>query len=335
MFDQLLVPVDRSSLAEHIIPHAIAMAQAHNSKVTLISILDPAVESNPGRPTDPFDWQIQRAEAEGYLNNLSSGLKSKGVAVQTILLDGKAPDEVIRHSNSVGTDLIMLSSHGQGGISSWNSSSVVMKIIQQARTSVMIIQSRPAPEYSPANLRYRRILAPVDGSQRAEYGLFAAASLARNHGAELIIAHVIKPPELPRRTPLSAQDRALVQKVVESNRVEGSLYLDVLKNSLDCHVESRLLICESVTEALHTLVVQEKIDLVVLNAHGLGGNPRRPYGNVAVNFLAYSTIPLLIVQDFNRVQLVQPHARINVNELWNQQRPISNGSRPRFEEASL
>lgn len=332
MFDQILVPVDRSLLAEQILPHAIAMARAYGSRVMLISVLDPIVESITGRPIDPWDWQLQRAEAEAYLKDLSIRFENNGVTLQTILLDGKAADQVIYHANSMGTNLIMLSSHGQGGISGWNHSSVTTKIIQQARTSVMIVPSFLIPEDGPEDLRYRRILAPVDSSQRAEFGLFTAAHLARAHEAELLIASVIKPPELPRRTPLSIQERDLVKQIVESNRAEASQYLDALKTSLDCRVDTRLMINESVPEALHKLVEQEKIDLVILNAHGLGGSPLRPYGNVTVNFLAYSTIPLLIVQDFARDRLLETPAETHANEFLGQQPTLLYESRQRLGE---
>lgn len=334
MFEQILVPVDGSSLAENVLPHTIAMAQAYNSGVTLVSVLDPLGESLSARPIDPLDWQIRRAEVEAYLKDLASSIQACGLTAQTILLEGKAPDHVIQHSNSTGTNLIMLSSHGQGGISGWNTSSVVAKIIQQARTSVMIIRSYSTPEGSLADLRYQRILAPVDGSQRAEYGLFAAAHLARAHGAELLVAHVIKPPELPRRTPLSVRDRSFVNQVVESNRADASHYLNTLKATLDCRVATCLLVKDSVAEALHTLVEQERIDLVILNAHGFGGNPRWPFGNLAVNFLAYSTIPLLIVQDFARDFLVETKAESYANEFLDQPPAISNEDRQRFWEVS-
>lgn len=330
MFENILIPLDRSLLAENILPHAAAVALANNSQITLISVMGSALENNHDSLVDPFDWQMRRAEAEAYLNNVASGLTIKGLTVKTVLLDGKAPDEVIQHAISLQSDLIMLSSHGQGGISSWNISSVVMKIIQQVNTSIMIIRSSSAPESISGNLRYRKILVPVDGSTRAEYSLYTAANLARKHGAKLILAHVISPPEFPRKMPLSTQDRALLQSVVESNRLEGSRYLDAFKESLDCQVGSCLIISESVTEALHTLVAQEEIDLVVLNAHGQGGNPRRPYGNVPVNFLTYSTTPVLIVQDFNRDELIQSQTRGNDKEIWNLQRPILEGSSRKF-----
>ena len=330
MFDQILVPVDRSLLAENILPHALAMARAYNSEVTLISILEPAYGSIPGNSADPWDWQIQRAEAENYLKELASSLQNSGLVVHTILRDGKAPDDVIRQSISIGTNLIMLSSHGQGGISSWNSSSVVTKIIQQARTSVMIIRSFSTSEPNLTNLTYRRILVPMDGSQRAEYALRTAAQLAREQGAELLIAHVIKPPEFPRRTPLSVHDRNLVEQVIESNRLEASQYLETLKASLNCQVETCLLIGDSVAETLHMLVDQERIDLVILNAHGFGGNPHWPFGNVTVNFLAYSTVPLLIVQDFARDLLVETRAETSANKFLVQPPAIIREETQRF-----
>lgn len=327
MFDQILVPVDRSLLAEQVLPHTIAMAKAYHAEVTLISVMDPAVWGISDRPIDPWDWQIQHAEAKAYLKELSSRFQDSGLAVRTILLDGKAPDHVIRHSNSMGSNLIMLSSHGSGGISAWNSSSVTTKIIQQARTSVMVIRSCPTPEPNLPNLRYRRILAPVDGSKRAEYGLYTAAHLAREQGAALLIAHVVKSPEFPRRIQLSVQDRTLVEQVNERNRSDISQYLHGLKNSLDCQVDTRLVTGDSVTESLHTLIEQEGIDLVILNAHGLGGSPRWPYGNVTVNFLAYSAVPLLIVQDFERDLLRESKAETYANEFLGQEPAILSGSR--------
>ena len=325
MFDQILVPVDGSLLAEHILPHTVALAQAYGSQVRLISVMDPGLRSAGSQSVDPWDWQIQRAEVKAYLNSLSAGLQKSGLPVETILLAGKAPEQVLYQATSQGTNLIMLSSHGQGGVSDWNVSSVVMKIVQQARTSVMVIRSNSPIEQGLTNLRYRRILVPVDGSQRAEYGLRTAAHLARAHGAELLITHVIKPPELPHRMPQSKQDRNLIRQVVERNRAEASHYLNNLKDTLDCRVETRLLVDHEVAEALYELVEQEGVDLIALNAHGFSGNPRRPYGNVAANFLAYCSVPLLIIQDFAPEHLVHTREETHTQTFLSRPSPISEG----------
>src|SRR5688500_16887762 len=48
--------------------------------------------------------------------------------------------------------------------------------------------------------RYRRILVPLDGSALAERALSFACRLAKQHGAELVLARVVEP-----QPPLSAQ----------------------------------------------------------------------------------------------------------------------------------
>jgi nucleotide-binding universal stress UspA family protein len=212
---------------------------------------------------------------------------------------------------------------------------VVTKIIQRARTSVLVIRSYTDTENRQANLSDQRILAPVDGSRRAEYGLFAAARLARESGAKLYIAHVINPPELPHRIPLSDADLDLVKQVVERNREEASQYLNSLKVSLDCKVETCLLIGNSVAHALQTLVEQERINLLVLNAHGFGGNPHWPFGNVALNFLTNSTISLLIVQDFERDRLVETKAESYAEDFLGKPPEIFDGTHQDYRGVSL
>ena len=301
MFGKILVPVDGSLMAEHCLPHLISVARAYEAEVLLLHMPEPV----KGASTDPWDWQIQQAEASAYLKELAFRLQKAGLQVKTDVLEGKFPDDLINRSNSQGTDLILLSSHGQGGANGCGLSSVAGNLIQRAQTSVMIIPSYQPPAREFTNERYRRILVPLDGSQRAEYGLYAAARLARAHQAELLIAHVIKPPDMPRRTPLNKQDSLLLNQVVESNRAEAFKYLNHIKDSLEGRVETRLFVSDRVADLLHRLVEQENIDLVILNAHGLSGDLQWPYGSVASNFLANAATPLLVVQDFARDQNTQ------------------------------
>ncbi len=302
MFGKILVPVDGSLMAEYCLPHLISIAQAYEAEVLLLHMSGPMTETS----TDPWDWQIRQAEARAYIEELSSRLQKAGLQAQTNVLEGKFPDNLMNRSNIQATDLILISSHGLGGENGYGLSSVVMNLIQRARTSVMIVRSyQPPPANELANLRYRRILVPLDGSQRAEYGLSAAVRLARAHQSELLLVHVIKPPDMPRRTPLNKQDSLLLNQVVESNRADAFQYLNHLKGSLGGRVESCLFVSDQVADSLHRLVEQENIDLVIINAHGLSGDPQWPFGSIASNFLANASTPLMVVQDFARDQNTQ------------------------------
>jgi nucleotide-binding universal stress UspA family protein len=297
VFKRILVPLDRSALAERVLPHAVALAALFQSHVTLLHVLDPVHMTNYARAVDAFDWQMHRAEAEKYLTEMVAQMGQAGVQAESVILEGEAAERVVEHERTSGSDLIILSSHGQSGISGWNVSSVVQKIILRAHTSIMIVRAyQPAADLT--GLRYRRLLLPVDGSQRAECVLPPAEMLVQAHTAQALFVHVVRRPEMPRRTPLSPEDAALAERIVERNQTEAVRYLEELKSRLPGDVETRLLVRDSVDASLHELVDQEKVDLVILSAHGYTGETRWPHGGVVTSFLSYGTTPLLIVQDY-------------------------------------
>lgn len=297
MFRNILIPLDRSTLAEGVLPHAVALAGVFQSQVTLLHVLDPVHMVSYARAGDAFDWQMHRVEAERYLASKVEDMARAGVQAEAIVLEGEAAVQVVEHARASRTDLIILSSHGQSGLSDWNVSSVVQKIIMRAYTSIMIVRANQPGPVEIAGLQYRRLLLPVDGSQRAECVLAPAQILAHAHGAHMLFVHVVCRPEMPRRTPLSADDAALAQRVVEVNQAEAERYLDELKSRLSQGTETRLLVHESAGTALHELADREQLDLVILSAHGYTGHTRWPHGGLVTSFLIYGNAPLLIVQD--------------------------------------
>jgi nucleotide-binding universal stress UspA family protein len=218
--------------------------------------------------------------------------------VQFEVLEGKAAETIIEYAHTQDVKLIMMSSHGQSGISGWNVSSVVQKIIQRAQTSIMIVRAyRPLVE-AIGELHYNRILVPLDCSQRSEIVLPAAIALAREHGSDILIAHVIKKPEMPRRTPPSIDDIELANQLIERNRIDAVQHLDELKSRQDVKIDISLVVGENVTTSLHKIVDENNIDLVFLSAHGYSGDTKWLYGSTVISFIVYGTTPLLVVRIF-------------------------------------
>lgn len=297
MFEHILVPLDGSTLAECVLPHTLAIAQANESRVTLLRVLDPLGAATRPRGIDPFDWQMRKTEAEIYLKTVSSRLQKTGLSIEEEILEGDAAANVLEYANRNNVDLIILSSHGQSGISGWNVSSVVQKIIIRANKSVMIVRAYQTIVQEISALRYQRILVPLDGSQRAEYVLPVCRSLARNNQAEILLAHVVKRPEMPRRTPLGEEDLELAERIMERNRAEAASYLSDIQSRIDAPVETRLLVGNTIIGELNSLIEQEIVDLVVLSAHGYTGETKWPYGSTVIEFIVYGTTPLLVIQD--------------------------------------
>jgi nucleotide-binding universal stress UspA family protein len=291
------MPLDGSTLAECVLPHAVTLARATNAEVVLAHVVELPAEQEPAA-TDPLHWHLIKAEMKAYLDEICKRLRRLDLRVEEVQLEGPAAERIVEYARDNEIDLILLSSHGRSGLTGWNVSSVVQKVILRVNRSVMIIRAYEAGEHELDSLSYERILVPLDGSRRAEYVLPAVASLARYRNGELLLATAIARPEMPRRSPLSTADAELADRVVERNREEAEKYLEQLASWFTTEkVESRLLVGDSAVTLLHRLAVEEGVDLVALSAHGYSGDVHRPYGSLVTSFIVYGSTPLLIIQD--------------------------------------
>lgn len=296
MIDRILVPLDGSSLAECVLPHTVAVGQAMEAEVTLLRavVREPSVGSSA---VDPLEWHMRKSEADSYLSEVAGRLREAGLEVKTVLVEGEAPERIIHYGREHGADLIIISSHGKSGLSRWNINSVVQKVILQVYAPVMIVRAYQPRVDELGELRYVKLMVPLDGSQRAECALPWANNLAAFHECQVLLTHIVDRPEVPRRAPLTEEEAELVERLTEVNRLYGERYLEELESRLGPRAESRLVVSEDRAMALHDVVHEEEVDLVVMAAHGYSGQARWPYGSIALNFIAYGAEPLLMIQD--------------------------------------
>lgn len=302
MFDSILVPLDGSLLAECVLLHVTAVAQAFDSKITLIRVLDKHADGESGQVLDLLNWQIAKTEAKIYLEKVATRLRESNLQVSEVVLEGMAAESITEFAKNHGMQLIVLSTHGHTGLSKWGISSVTQKIIYGAPTSVMLVRARRpvTGELIMRDRPYQRIMAPLDGSWRAENILPGTAILSRFHGSKIHLVHVVKTPEMARHMPLASEDQELSNRIVARNREEAIRYLDQMRLHspvADLNLKTHLLTSDNAAAALHELVENEQIDLVALSAHGYSGHHQWPYGSMVNNFILYGQVPLLIVQD--------------------------------------
>lgn len=299
MLNKVLVPLDGSPLATCVIPHLVAITQATDAQITLLRVTE---MNDPSGRINPVEWHLSKVEAQTYLDEIAEQLEQfTGHKPETQILQGPAAERIIEYAQKHEQDLIVLSTHGQSGLNGWNVSSVAMKVINRAGLSILLV-----PAYLPDTgsqegnwgaIHYQHILAPLDGSQRAECVLPIAASLAQQYQADLLLAHVVVRPEMIQRMPLTNEDTILADQVVERNQIQATKYFEQLQNRLSPAPRTRVLVGEHLTSELHKLLEQEKIDLVLVSAHGNSGQNQWPYGSVVTSFITYSAVPLLILQD--------------------------------------
>lgn len=344
MFNRILVPLDGSTLAERAIPHAEQFARIFGSNIVLLQVLDPTSYHENPNPVDPLSWQIRKAEADMYLRGIAARLREdlresapdakgaqrrgrdeKKARVEYSIREGKTAENIVDFAHTENIDLLVISTHGSGGLSRWNISSVTQKVINLIYLPVLIVRAYNQPETEDARIRYRRILLPIDSSRRAECSLSAGIALARGEMSielaseannlslhptapatlslrtKLILAAVIKPPELPIPEPYPVEIEQLSEQLMHVSRQAVNNYLKEMKERLSVECETCVVEHNSVSSAIQELAVQkEAIDLVVLCAHGYTGQSTWPYGTVARNYMEHGTKPVLVIQDVPR-----------------------------------
>ena len=318
MINHILIPLDGSTLAECVLPHLLTMARGTNANVTLLHVLELPHAIIDKQAVDPLEWHLRKQEAEEYLNHIAVKLRSNNLKVEHLIMEGSPAECVIDFADNNDVDLIALSSHGRSGLSGWNISSVVQKIILRSFKSLLLIRAYRSLGADLEEVRYDRLFVGLDFSTRAEYTLPLAINLAEFHKAELILGMVIRKPEMLHRFPLSAEEEGLIARVADQNYRAASHYFDQLQSRLspqEINLKTRLVVSDNVTAALHDMVKQENPDLVMLVAHGHSGESRWPYGSVATSFIAYGTTPLMIMQDLSGDEIKRSQAEIAAREI--------------------
>lgn len=314
MLNHILVPLDGSTLAECVLPHAIAIAKAFNAQITLVHILEQNSASLRLPKVDPLDWYLKRTTSNLYLDTVQTRLEKYDLAVQSMILEGRAAEKIIDLAHTTQADLLILSGYGETRGNGGGVSSIVQHILQNVRISTLIIRANSSVTDFIDDLHYQKLLVPLDGSQRAGSALSMAAILAEAYQSELLLIHVVSKPEMARHMPLSQEDSDLINRFIERNQEEGGKYLEQIQEHLPIPSQTRLLVSENVAATLQQVSEQEQIDLLVLSAHGYSGEARWPYGNITNRFITNGTTPLLIVQDLQVGSSETAHSNVETRQ---------------------
>jgi nucleotide-binding universal stress UspA family protein len=145
---------------------------------------------------------------------------------------------------------------------------------------------------------YKKILAPLDGSERAERILPHVEELARLLDAEVVFLRVVDCPPVVSGIVGSHYDEEQCHKEFERHRDEGTAYLERWcrafgEKGISTHTR---LADGPVVGAILDAAEAEGADLIALTSHGRTGLSRVFYGSVAAGILHRADRPLLMIR---------------------------------------
>jgi nucleotide-binding universal stress UspA family protein len=120
MYKKILVPLDGSGFAECSLEHVKAVTSGSSaSKIILFSVVEPLSTETVYALTIAGDDLLRKAEmdnqteARNYIGKVKNKLAKSGLKVETVVIDGRAAEEILDYAKNNKVDLIVMSTHGK------------------------------------------------------------------------------------------------------------------------------------------------------------------------------------------------------------------------------
>jgi nucleotide-binding universal stress UspA family protein len=192
MFQQIMVPLDGSELAERALPCAERLGMASGATLHLVHVVELAPPltwpfapaSLPGNVYDDLVAQ-ETQQATEYLDKMRERVAASGVHVRTKQMVGYAAASLLDYERDTGIDLVVMCSHGRSGLARFALGSVAEHLVRHGTAPVLLVR----PFGDPVSLEHGVV--PLDGSERAETALQVVDQLARSVVHEVTLLRVI------------------------------------------------------------------------------------------------------------------------------------------------
>ena len=310
----ILVPLDGSGFAEQALPLGAELAQASGAALRLAYVHTPAASWDPGVEFSLFDPELEqqvRQRELAYLERLGSQLtRGGGLHVERVLLNGTIAPALEDYVERSGTDLVIMTSHGRGGVGRMVLGNVADQLIHRLNVPVLVLRPEEMKHARQEEYGRRRILVPLDGSELAASILGEAKAFARMTRSELLLLMVVQP--VPVLLPPFIWPPEKLVAPPEQRELAARRYLEMLKKQLRTEgyvVQSRVRTARKVAPEILSVAREEECSMIALATHGASGLNRVMLGSVADQVVRHSDIPVLVL----RPTITEPLAESRVD----------------------
>jgi nucleotide-binding universal stress UspA family protein len=293
-FQRLLVPLDGSPLAEQAIPMAGALARRAGAAVHLVWV-------QPGVPRYPYvPMEISRDIEREARQRKESYLQTQAEAIETCygreavcaVRDGDPAGILAAYARTNHIDLIIMTTHGRGGLSRLWLGSVADRLLRHTTKPVLLLRS----EKQPQTTDLRHVLVALDGSEAGAAVLEPALALASLfHERCCSLVHVIEP---PATIPWDLATSELDSEAVEEQQTLATRDLErYAAKAAAAGVASTATVQVGPGAGAQILALAEKIDsdVIAIGTHGVHGLERLLLGSVADKVVRGAERPVLVV----------------------------------------
>ena len=310
MYSKVIIPLDGSELSEQALPFCQFVASSMSVPIELVEaydILPPAVHDRHTSQVVSEMLSDARRRSETYLTSIRERMETAGNAASVSMLYGAPADAIVALASADPDALVVMSTHGRGGIVRWALGSVADKVLHIVSNPMLVVRANAARP-APADTSLKTVLVPLDGSARAELSLPHAADMAAALTARISLLRVTPTADYyrhhlgsatPRLGAAADPARLSADDMVDADAGEVSAYLSGVKDRLAFNhvhdVATYLQLSQNVAQVIIDKAIEQP-SLVVMTTHGRSGIGRLVLGSVTDRVVRHSNLPVLVIR---------------------------------------
>lgn len=284
---RILIPLDGSELSERVFPWARLLKGAMPAaEIELLRCFEPPstiylIPELAVPATALFSEGDLGNAMHDYVTLKAQELGLEGTIASVAMADPAS--EILERSASA--DMVMMASHGRGGLGRWLMGSVATKVTRGTTVPAFVVSGKCIAGDAGQPVKIKTIMVAYDGSPAAERAVERAADLARGFEAILHIYQGVVHVAMPHPV------------VAEANRADLMLtkqkMVDLAKTlpGVECHVEVREV---SVSSEIVEYADEIQADLIIIGSHGKSGLARWMIGSETEHVLHEAHCPVLV-----------------------------------------
>lgn len=287
---RVIVPLDGSTFGEDALAVALSLIDESGS-------LDFVCVNAPAPPLSVSNYdELARASAVRYLDELAYKLPP-GVRADIHVLVGRAADELRTFIEDSEADLVVMATHGRGFVTRAWLGSVADSLARDSKLPLLLVHPHHADEPSyQAAAPIRKVLVPLDGSERAELAVDTAIGTFGPE-TEITLIRVV-------HTPFPSPSGYLPDTIRE-NQPAGRALAQAKADLADtwgkfdgttASVELDVIESAHVAKAIVEYAEAHDFDAIAIATRGESGVRRLALGSVADKVIRSSKRPVLVLR---------------------------------------
>lgn len=191
-FKRVLIATDFSPVSERALTYSIPIVRHYRAMVSIVHAIQPEPRESITWDPLPRELDRQRRETEQEMRRLAEEAHIKELNPHMWLEQGRIWDVVSSIIHRENTDLLVLGTHGRGGLKKLALGSAAEEVLRLAMCPVLTVGPN-VPPTDPTRAEFKTILFATDFGAGSDKAFPYALSLAVAWQAKLILLHVVPP----------------------------------------------------------------------------------------------------------------------------------------------